>query len=385
MYRSNLEKLGVHVSHLGFGAMRFPFNEDGTIDMKKSEELIDYAYANGVNYFDTAYNYLNRQSQPALSAMLKKYPRDSYFYATKMPTWLCHSMVEAERLFHEQLADCSLEYFDFYLIHALDEGRWPRMKEIGLVELLEQFRQEGKLRFLGFSYHGNIEAFREILDAHDWDFVQIQINYLDEALMNAKIFHEELTKRNIPCIVMEPVKGGALSALPEKAQSILDSFGEPYSPSQWAFRWCLSQENMPLVLSGMSTLAQVKENIDVFSHAKPLSKSELASLHEVRDILLHTKSVPCTACNYCEDCPSEVRISEIFDLYNQYRIFNTAFRSKAGYAKLGNAHNANACTECGLCEQLCPQKIEIRKQLKTVHEEIKNIAMPLTADLPAIE
>lgn len=363
------------VSRLGFGCMRFPTLENGKIDRPVAAAMIDDAYKGGVNYFDTAWGYHDGESEEFVGEVLSAYPRDSFFLATKLPIWLVEKEEDVDRLFEEQRRKCRVDHFDFYLIHALDKDRWAQAQKFGVLEKLLEKKRQGLIRRLGFSYHGDFDTFCECVESCEWDFVQIQINYVDYTMYGAKAYHDKLCERGIPCVVMEPVRGGFLANLPEPAQRELRAEnGDP--DARWALRWCLDMPNMPVILSGMSTPEQVAQNLELFAAPAPLSAAESAAIVRAREVLLGIKTVPCTACRYCMDCAFGVDIPGIFAIYNEYKLFGNAWAAKAAYGALaGGGHQADSCTECGACSPMCPQGIEIPKRLAEVHKEITELVV----------
>lgn len=370
MIYTRLPKLDVEVSRLGFGCMRFPTLETGGIDRKAALAMIDLAYQAGVNYFDTAYGYHDGESEDLVREALARYPRESYYLADKLPLWLLNNEQDVERLLNEQLEKCGVEYFDFYLLHAADRDRWATIRKTRTYEQLLQKKREGVIRALGFSYHGDFDTFCDMVDSCEWDFVQIQINYVDYHAIDAKAYHDKLTEKGIPCVVMEPVRGGFLAAPPEQAVQELAEVNAD-SPARWALRWCLDMHNMPVILSGMSTPEQVQENLATFAKEAPFSDLERAAIERAREKILSVKTIPCTTCGYCMDCSFGVDIPGVFNLYNQFRLFQNAFRTKANYEALTSEHDATACTQCGACVPMCPQGIDIPARLAEVDSEIQ--------------
>lgn len=370
MEMSKLSKLGVTASRLGFGTMRFPETEPGKIDRKKSIKMIDAAYKAGVNYFDTAYLYHGGDSEIFLGEVLPKYPRESYYLADKMPAVILKNEADTDRIFDEQLSRCKTDYFDFYLMHSLNREIWDNARKYNAMEKMQKRRDAGQIKHFGFSYHGEFTDFVEILDAYDWDFVQLQINYIDWVKLDAKKYYDELVKRGIPCIIMEPVRGGFLANLP---QEVLDIIGakDNSTSAELAFRWLVGLENTPIILSGMSTLEQVQDNIRIFSDIKPLSNQEQELLAKARDKIFTIQTVPCTGCSYCMDCPSGVEIPKTMHIYNDFKLFGNTYVFLDESGKLGE-HFAGGCTSCGVCKPLCPQKIDIPHWLGLIEEERKN-------------
>jgi len=368
------KRLGVEISELGFGAMRLPTLENGKIDWEQSAKMVDRAYEAGVNYFDTAYPYHGGESQVFLGETLKKYPRESYHYATKLPTWLVKSKEDMIDVFNEQFANCRMEYFDFYMIHGLGEDRYDAIEEYGIYDYLLEQKKAGRIKFLGFSYHGNYETFKRLFDNYKWDFAMIQHNYVDDIMMEMGKFYDLMAEHDVPCMVMEPVRGKYLATPPEAAyEEMLNFEGEKYSPAGWALRWCRDKPNVTVTISGMSTMEQVEENIQTFSQSpERLTDAELAMITRARDIMLAIKTVPCTYCGYCMDCPAGVDIPKVFEVYNQFKLFPNEFRAGLGYGKLVREGNGfDRCIGCGICTPLCPQDIDIPATLGAVHEELE--------------
>jgi len=364
------KRLGVEISQLGFGAMRLPTLEDGKIDWEESAKMIDKAYEAGVNYFDTAYPYHGGESQVFLGETLKKYPRESYHFATKLPTWLIDSKQTMENVFEEQLKNCGMDYFDFYMIHGLGEDRNHLVEQHGIYDFLLEQKKAGRIKFLGFSYHGNYEAFKYLFDTYKWDFAMIQYNYVDDLLIDTGKFYDMMVEHDCPCMVMEPVRGRFLAEPPLEA---LDVLKEDYTPAGWALRWCRDKSNTAVTISGMSTMEQVEENIQTFAQSPDkLTADEAAMLERARDIMLGIKMIPCTYCGYCMDCPAGVDIPGIFEVYNQYKLFPNEFRAGIGYGQLvRNGKGDEHCTNCGICSPLCPQNIDIPARLAEVQEELE--------------
>jgi predicted aldo/keto reductase-like oxidoreductase len=289
--------------------------------------------------------------------------------ATKLPSWQVKTAEDVENLFNEQLASCGVDYFDVYHMHALDKDRWATMKAVKAYDILMKKKAEGKIRHLGFSYHGDFETFCEIVDTHAWDFVQIQINYLDYTMTNAKQYHDKLNEKGVACIVMEPVRGGFLAGLIDSAAAPLRAVNGD-SDAEWALRWCMDQENMPIILSGMSNMEQLEQNLATFSKFSPMTDAEKAAVEKASEAIQSVKTVPCTACNYCMPCPFGVKIPESFRVYNQYKQFGSAMRAKKGFAEIGAEHTPDVCTKCGVCIEKCPQGIQIPDRLEEANSTI---------------
>jgi len=368
------KRLGVEISELGFGAMRLPMLENGKIDRTQAAAMIDRAYAAGVNYYDTGQPYHAGESQPFLGEALKKYPRESYHFATKLPTWAIDSKETMERIFNEQLKDCGLEYFDFYLVHGLGEDRYDRFVQHGMYEYLQEQKKLGRIKFAGFSYHGNYEAYKKLLENFKWDFVMIQHNYVDDILIESGKLYDLAVKHDIPCMVMGPVRGRFLAEPPEKALAEMTNHsGDKYSPAAWALRWCREKQNIAVTISGMSSMQQVEENIKTFAKSsEKLTAEENAMLERARDIMLAIKTIPCTYCGYCMDCPAGADIPRMIEIYNQFKLFPNEFRAGVGYGKLvRDSKGYERCTNCNICSPQCPQDIDIPKALASIHEELE--------------
>lgn len=353
------------VSLLGFGCMRFPQTKDGEIDKPLSKEMMMKALQSGVNYIDTAYPYHGGKSELFVKEVIKDLDRESFYLADKLPIWDCHTKEDVERIFHEQLDKCGVEYFDFYLIHAVNKGRLKQIAELDLLKTLEQYRDQGKIRNIGFSFHDDLETFKEWANLYDWDFVQIQLNYMDVNHQQGIEGYEILTEKDIPVIIMEPVKGGSLAKFNNKIESKLKAKRPNDSIASWAFRWVGSLPNVKVILSGMSTMEHVTDNIDTFTDFEPLSKEEYTLVEEVKQDVLNLSQVDCTSCNYCMPCPHGVDIPGNFRTFNHHAMYG-----RDGHAKwvIGNLVKkdayADVCINCGECIPKCPQHIDIPTDLE---------------------
>lgn len=369
-----LDKLGIEISLLGFGCMRFPLSEDGSINEVESEKMIDKAIAEGVNYIDTAYPYHNGDSEPFVGKVLRKYDRSTYYLATKLPCWEIKSVADAERIFDQQLERLGQEYVDFYLLHALNRDRFNEMKELGIVEFCEKLKEEGRIRYLGFSFHDDYDAFEEILTYRDWDFCQIQYNYMDTEEQAGDKGYELTEKLDIPVIIMEPIKGGSLAELPEDITAIFKEADPKASVASWALRFVASRKNVKTVLSGMSTYDQVLDNLDTFSAFKALTSEEELVVERVAATIKSRVKNGCTACRYCMPCPAGVDIPKNFAIWNHHAMYGNAGHAKWAYFTNFNEENrADRCISCGKCETVCPQKIAIRDDLSKVVSDMDKI------------
>lgn len=370
MKTNKMEKLGIEVSALGFGCMRFPTLENGKIDEVTAEAMLDKAMANGVTYYDTAYPYHNGDSEPLVGRVLNKYDRSSYYLATKLPVWLVEKPEDTDRIFEEQLQRLDKDYVDFYLLHALDKERFQKIKELGIIERCEKKRQEGKIRYLGFSFHDDYDAFEEILNAYDWDFCQIQYNYMDTDEQAGDKGYKLAEEKGIPMVIMEPIRGGSLAKYSDDIEAILKKEAPDKSIASWALRWVSSHPNCKVVLSGMSTPEQVEDNLDTFNNFQPLGKTEEEAVEEVVRTLRSRVQNGCTGCRYCMPCPMGVNIPGTFKAWNSYHIYQNYNVVKFNWEGMAEGEKPTNCVECGACEEQCPQKISIREHLKRAQEEL---------------
>jgi len=316
------------ISLLGFGFMRLPVieNNPADIDEKKAFEMVDYARSQGVNYFDTAYMYHEGKSELFASRVLAKYPRESYYLADKLPIWALNTEEDIDRIFNEQLDKCGVGFLDNYLMHAMSKSSFEKAIKLNVYDKLKEYKDKGKIRNLGFSFHDTPEVLEWMLNTYDWDFVQIQLNYLDWDFQNAKKQYELIEAKGIPCIIMEPVRGGALANLCPEAREILKKHSPEKSVASWAIRFAASLPNVLTVLSGMSDFSQVKDNIGSMSPFMPLSEQERKVLDDALEAYKKAKIIPCTGCRYCMDCPFGVDIPGVFRIVNRY-----SYRRRVGF------------------------------------------------------
>ena len=371
MEKRKMEKLGIETSLLGFGCMRFPVLENGEINEPEAERMLDKAIAEGVNYIDTAYPYHEGKSEIVTGKILKKYDRDSFYLATKLPLWQINSLEDVDRIFGEQLTKLQTDHVDFYLMHAMNKERWDAMRKLGVVERLEQIKAEGRIRYLGFSFHDSYEAFEEIINAREWDFCQIQLNYMDVEEQAGLKGYELAASKNVPVIVMEPVKGGSLAAFAEDIMEKFRAADAQASAASFALRWVGSLPGVKVILSGMSTMGQVEDNLKTFGCFKPLSGEEQKMMKEVRDTLKSRVQNGCTACRYCMPCPAGVDNPGCFGVWNTYHMYQNYNMVKRRWEnELGEQKQAKNCVKCGKCEQACPQKLSIRKDLERAQADL---------------
>lgn len=362
------DKYGNDISILGYGCMRFT-QTGGKVDMDKAEQEIMAAYNAGVNYFDTAYIYSG--NEVALGKILAKNQiRENIKIATKLPHYMIKSVQGLEKTFQEQLSRLQTDYIDYYLMHMLtDVATWDKLKEIGILDWLEEKRKNGTIRQVGFSYHGNSDMFCQLIDAYDWDFTQIQYNYMDEHTQAGRRGLRYAASKGIPVIIMEPLRGGRLvNKLPEEAVRIMEKYPTKYTPVQWALRWLWNQPEVTCVLSGMNSLEMVEENVNTAAVAEvgELTESDEAMLKEVVAAIHSKMKVGCTGCGYCMPCPKNVDIPGTFAIYNRFYLDKK--KAKKEYlmctALRKTSSAASNCVECGKCEKHCPQQIQIRQELK---------------------
>lgn len=378
MEKRKLEKLGIETSLLGYGCMRFPTLENGEIDELEAEKLLDTAYAAGINYFDTAYPYHDRKSETFVGKVMKKYDRASFYLATKLPIWDVKKPEDTERLFYEQLEKLQMDYVDFYLIHALDRNKWNLTLEMKVIPTLEKLKAEGKIRYIGFSFHDSYEVFEEIINYYDWDFCQIQLNYVDAEEQAGMRGYRLTEEKQIPLVIMEPVKGGRLANFGGDIAEKFRGLNPEASIASYALRWVASLPNVKVVLSGMTTMDQVTDNLKTFGDFQPMSEKELATVNEVVDILNSRVQNGCTGCRYCMPCPAGVNIPRNFSLWNTYHTYQNYNIVKWDWENgMPEAEKAKNCIECGKCEKACPQKLNIREDLKKAQNDLDKKEMIL--------
>lgn len=370
MEKRRLEKLNISPSLLGFGCMRFPMREDKSIHEEKAQALLDRALAAGVTYIDTAYPYHNEQSEKFLGRALSKHDRNSYFLATKLPVWLVEKTADVRRYFEEQLRRLQTDHVDFYLFHALNKDRWEAIKRLGMIHEVEKLREEGKIRYIGFSFHDEYPVFEEILTYRDWDFCQIQLNYVDTVIQQGMKGYDLAEKLGIPIIIMEPVKGGALAKLPAAMEEIFRKVSPDRSVASWAFRYVASLPNVKVILSGMTEMDQLEDNLHTFGDFMPLSPAESDAVEQVTKIYRSMQRNECTACGYCMPCPFGVNIPGNFKIWNNGAIYEDLPGAKLNYQSMDESRRASMCQECGACEPQCPQFITIIEDLKKVVLEL---------------
>lgn len=356
-----------NVSLLGMGCMRFPVHpETNQIDLELTEKMIDFAYQSGVNYFDTAYPYHAGKSEIVIGNLLKKYPRESFFLANKLPIWECKNLEDAKRIFEEQLKKCQVDYFDFYLCHAMNLDRFYVYKEWDVFNYLLELKKQGKIRNLGFSFHDAARHLKVIAEELDWDFAQIQLNYLDYEMQDAKLQYEILTNRDIPVVVMEPVRGGVLANICQEAENVFRKIHPEWSNASWALRYVADFSNVKVILSGMSSISQLEDNINTLSHDISLSSIEYQAIEQAKKIILGNDFIPCTGCRYCMPCPFGVDIPTCFKMFNMFGIHKDIDRFHQQMLQMDDTKKPSNCRKCGKCMKECPQNILIPTQLHKI-------------------
>lgn len=369
------DRYGNPISQLGYGCMRFTRKGSG-IDYEKAEKEVLLAIEKGVNYFDTAYIYPGNEE--CLGWILEKnHCRDKVNIATKLPQYLLRSATAIDKTFREELSRLRTDHIDYYLMHMFtDYAEWVRLQNLGIEQWIARQKEEGRIRYVGFSYHGDTEMFLKILDAYDWDFCQIQYNYLDEHTQAGKTGLQAAAKKGIPVIIMEPLRGGKLVNLPEQAKQVLASHGKGYSPAELGLRWLWNQPEVTCVLSGMNSEEMVSENIRIASEAEPghLTEEDMEIVAQIRQIIRQREKVGCTGCRYCMPCPKGV------DIPGNFHYYNLMYMEKKSSARKEFARNmglrkepgfATQCVGCGLCEKHCPQHLPIRQKLKEADRDLR--------------
>ena len=382
LYR-NFGKTKEKVSVLGFGCMRLPVigNDPTNINEKNAVDMIRYSIDHGVNFIDTAFPYhglgLDQagESEPFLAKALKDGYREKVKIATKLPTWMIKTREDMDMYLNEQLERLETDHIDFYMVHGINKHYWKHVKELGFEEFLDGAISDGRIKHAGFSFHHRIELFKEVVDSYDWSFCLIQYNYLDEDYQAGKEGLEYAHGKNLGIAVMEPLRGGQLAMnMPQKVQEVFDKSDVKRSPAEWALRWVWNHPEVSVVLSGMNTMEELKENLKIAEESEPnsLNDTELNIINQARSIFENKLQINCTRCGYCLPCPSGVNIPENFQKYNDYFLFGSP-EEKDSYqfsydALVMENERASRCTECGICEEHCTQDIKIIQELKKVKE-----------------
>ena len=360
----------LQLSALGMGAMRLPVIEgnDAQIDREATAEMVAYAMEHGINYYDTAWGYHAGNSETVMGEALGRYPRESFYLATKFPGYDLSNMDKVERIFEAQLEKCGVEYFDFYLFHNVCEMNIDAYldEKYGIFDYLMEQKKKGRIRHLGFSAHGSYDIMKRFLDAYGehMEFCQIQLNYLDWSFQNARAKVDLLKEHHIPVWVMEPLRGGKLASLEDENAAVLKGLRPEEGIPAWAFRFLQSIPGVTMVLSGMSNFQQMQENIAVFEEDKPLDEKEMAALLEVADRMVKKIALPCTACHYCvSHCPKGLDIPGLLELYNEHCFTGGGFIAPMALMAVPEEKKPGACIGCRSCEAVCPQRIKISEAM----------------------
>ncbi|MBN1179812.1 MAG: aldo/keto reductase [Anaerolineae bacterium] len=360
-------------SALGFGAMRLPtLNDDpAQIDEPEATRMIRHAIDHGVNYIDTAYPYHNEASEPFVGRVLQDGYREKVKLATKMPAWLVKEWNDFDRYLDEQLERLQTDHVDFYLLHGLGAARWDKLQELKVLDWAEGALADGRIKYLGFSFHDHLDAFKSIVDAYAWTFCQIQLNYMDIEYQAGVEGLKYAAGKGLAVVVMEPLRGGRLAKEPPESVARLWAQAETqHSPTDWALQWVWHHPEVSLLLSGMSTMQHVEENLASAGRSAPnsLSATELALIDQVRQAYEALAPIPCTQCRYCMPCPNGVNIPRILDIYNKAVMYGDVHGARVSYTFVDEAERADHCVACGECEAACPQHIEIITWLEKAHE-----------------
>lgn len=373
------ELLELPVAVLGFGAMRLPTinGNDADIDKDSVEKMVKYAFDNGINYFDTAWGYHAGNSETVMGEVLKKYPRELFYLASKFPGYDLANIPKVKEIFPKQLEKCQVKYFDFYLIHNVCEmniDQYLDEKYEIMSYLLEQ-KKAGRIKHLGFSVHGSYEVMERFLAKYGqyMEFCQVQLNYIDFDFQECKLKMQKLKELKIPVIVMEPLRGGSLVKLNDNDKKIFDKYFAGKNPVEVAFQYLTSFSNVKVILSGMSNMEQLKENINIFDFIIPFKDDQKAAAEQLGRDLTNKTSVLCTKCKYClEKCPQKINIPEMISLYNEHVFSNGGFLAPMALQAIPQEHQPSACLSCGACEDVCPQNIKISKVLSDFTKILKN-------------
>jgi hypothetical protein len=368
LYR-RMNRTDKKLSILGFGCMRLPRTADCHIDEPKAVKMVRYAIDRGVNYLDTAYVYHNGESEPFLGRALADGYREKVHLATKLPVWEVKSRNDMDRILDEQLFRLNTDHIDFYLLHGLGKSSWINMVNLNAGEFLDDAIADGRIRHAGFSFHDEVRVFKEIVDEYNWTFAQIQYNYMDEEYQAGTEGMNYAAGKGLGIVIMEPLRGGVLARETAETKKVFASGGQSRPAAEWGLRWLWNHPEITVVLSGMSTMQQVKDNISYAKGGRPssLTPEDMAVYEEIRTFYRSRMKIGCTKCRYCMPCMAGVEIPECLSAYNDASVYNDTAGAKFSYdAFTGFGGDASQCQDCGVCESLCPQQLPIRKHLKEV-------------------
>ncbi|MDR1940741.1 MAG: aldo/keto reductase [Endomicrobium sp.] len=358
---------------LSLGCMRLPTDANGQIDMAHFEKMVEYAMQRGVNYFDTAYMYHKGESETAVGNVLSNYKRESFYLVSKNPLRALTSKADVRKIFEEQLKKCRTDYFDLYMAHNMSRLTIDNYRNYDVYEQLLKFKEEGKIRHVGFSYHDDAEFLEPVVNEHPWEFCMMQLNYLDWYVKDFKKHYEIITKAKTPIITMEPLRGGGLTKLTGSAKAVIADEAPQDTQASFGLRWAASKENVFTVLSGMSSLEQVQENVETFTNYRPFTKKEAEIADKVADILQRQGEINCTGCKYCQDCPRGIDIPMFFLAYNEYKSTGNPDNLLKCYNQTSPFHRPDRCIKCKLCNEHCPQLLDIPPLLEMIDETIKTL------------
>ena len=361
------------VSPLGFGILRLPMKEN--LLAESAYQFIKEAIDLGVNYFDMAYTYQNGYAEKFINeAVVSKYKRENFYIATKMPLWEVRDKDDLERIFQEQLNRLGVDYIDYYLAHSVTKFNWPAVQKFDIKGFFDRKKKEGKIRHIGFSFHDTPDVLEKIIDDYEWEFCQLQLNYLDWEIRKAKNLYEIATKKGLPIVVMEPLTGGGLTRLPDECKRLMLEKHPDWSMAEWGLRFVGRLPNVAVVLSGMNASEQIAENVNTLFHDPALDDEDIHVLETIVDVLSKKRFVPCSACGYClEQCPRQVQIPGLFQAFNEAITFDKAGTFFARWeGVLGTGPRSEACIQCGKCMSICPQKISIPQYMNLFNTLISN-------------
>lgn len=361
-----------NVSPLGFGIMRLPM--EGNAVAKSAFKLVEEAVDLGVNYFDMGYTYQNGYAEEFIGqALVKQYKRSDFYIATKMPLWEVHSEGDLERIFQDQLTRLGVEYIDYYLAHLVTKFSWQAMEQFDIKGFFDRKRKEGRIRHLGFSFHDTPEVLSEIIDDYNWEFCQLQINFLDWKIRDAQHLYNVATDKGLPIVVMEPLTGGGLARLSDDCKTIMYEKHSDWSVASWGMRFVGRLPNVAVVLSGMNASEQITDNVKTLFNSPNLSEEDFNVLEKVVDLISDEHLVPCSTCGYClKKCPMDIQIPGLFQAFNEAKTFGTGLFFCRHDVILATGPRAEACIQCGKCMSICPQKIDIPKYMRFFKSMVAN-------------